>query len=81
MYLSFKEIYMDTKSNFKIGDRIIFNADGEDPENVTSIKPKRMVGTIVWIGPFYTLLQLSKYKTCITNHQMLTDKGIRRLSR
>lgn len=81
MYLNPKKLYMHTKRNFKTGDRIVFNADGEDPENASSVKPKKMVGTILWIGPFYTLLQLGKYKTCITNHQMLTDKGIRRLNR
>lgn len=79
MILNIKNLYKNVRENFKEGDKIVMNADSDISEDDFSLKKKRIHGTIIKIGPFFTLVRLAKYNTCIHNHQMLTDKSIRRI--
>lgn len=78
MILNVKNLYKNVKENFKEGDKIVMNADADISEDDFSLKKKRMQGTIIKIGEYHTLVRLKNYHTCIHNHQMLTDKSIRR---
>ena len=79
MNLNIKNLHKNVKENFKEGDKIIMNADAEDPESDMSIKRRKKRGIIKWIGPYFTLVDLGQYHTCIHNHEMLTDTSIRRI--
>lgn len=75
--MKLKNPYRYVKREYKPGDKIVFReVDTSDDERRRN---KRKVGTIIRIYPYYTLVDLGKYKTCIHNHQMITDSKIRRL--